>query len=369
MNLTNLTMKIIFRCAALAALLIIASCGKDSADDTAQQQQQEAEQLEQTPLEANTVSDNLLISGGTKMDGMPPAPTGTLSFDASGTSKSAFLNEGFDVTMSSDSPIVGAYIQIKAEDGTAADSYYDVNMDTNSLDNKSSKIIGKRTSKSTITKKENDFSLDVDFTNDIEPGKFCYEICVYDGAGNISNPQEVCVTVESWGGSSKIVGEWNLFEEVDIFGGESDTTLVGEEDCSGVEEIECNNENTFMTDYYCYLTHNSSLTFNADGTFEYTSSDSSKEIKLFESKESCEAIYDEVERSELSKGNWAYVQDTNDLILIMYSDVYTRNGETETENYEPGEGAIFAEIGIFLIDDVIRIGPGEESSENGYYRK
>ena len=196
-----------------------------------------------------------------------------------------------------------------------------------------------------------------------------YEICVYDGAGNISNPQEVCVTVESWGGSSKIVGEWNLFEEVDIFGGESDTTLVGEEDCSGVEEIECNNENTFMTDYYCYLTHNSSLTFNADGTFEYTSSDSSKEIKLFESKESCEAIYDEVERSELSKGNWAYVQDTNDLILIMYSDVYTRNGETETENYEPGEGAIFAEIGIFLIDDVIRIGPGEESSENGYYRK
>lgn len=353
----------------MATLLVTASCGKDSADDTAQQQEQEAELLEKTPLEANTVSDNLVIAGGTKMEGIPPAPSGTLSFDASGSSKSAFLVEGFDVSINSDSPIIGAYIQIKAEDGTSANSYYDVNIDTNSSDNKSSKIISKRNSKSALAKKENDLSLDVDFTSEIKPGKFCYEVCVYDAVGNISSPEEICVTVESWGGSSKLVGVWNLFEEVAIFGGVSETTLVGEEDCSGEEVIECTNESTFTANYSCYLTHGSSFTFNSDGTFEYTSSDTSKEMKFNESKESCEAIYDEYDRSELSKGKWAYVQDTNDLILIMFSDVYTYNGETETENYEPGEGAIFAEVGIFLIDDVIRLGPGEESSENGYYQK
>jgi len=64
-------MKTIFRTAVMAAILITASCGKDSADETAIQQEQEAEQLEQTPLEANIVSDNVLIAGGTKENGAP----------------------------------------------------------------------------------------------------------------------------------------------------------------------------------------------------------------------------------------------------------------------------------------------------------
>ena len=209
-------MKTIFRTTAIAALVIAASCGKDSADDTAQQIQKEAEQLEQTPLGANDVSDNLLISGGTEMEGMPPAPNGTLSFDASGTSKSAFLGEGFDISLNSDSQIVGAYIQIKTEDGTSADSYYDINIDANASDNKSSKKINKRSSKAVMTQKENDISLDVDFTNEIEPGIFCYEICVYDGEGNISEPQEVCVTVESWGGFAAAVGNWNMTKEEEV---------------------------------------------------------------------------------------------------------------------------------------------------------
>ncbi|TMM58706.1 hypothetical protein FEE95_04555 [Maribacter algarum] len=365
-------MKTILRTALIAGLILTTSCGKETANTIADIFDEEVEELESTALDIENVTDNVLIEGATKMEGAPPTPNGAISLDLSNTSKSALLNEGFDIAFSSDGDVTGAYIQFKSIEGNISDAYFDVKLESNNS-NKNDKSLRRRRFKKPAASlkglKTDEAIFDIDFNSTIEPGKFCYEICVYDVEGNISNPQEVCVTVESWGGSSKIEGKWNLFKEVDIFGGQSTTTLVGEQDCSGDEVFNCNNGGSFTADYWCYLTNSSSFTFKADGTFEYTNDDYSKEIRFNESKESCEALYDEVESTEITNGNWAYVEDTNELILIMSKDVYTVNGETETSTYQPGEGAIFAEIGIFLIDDVIRLGPGEESSENSYYRK
>lgn len=350
-------MKIILRTVAIAALLITASCGKDSADDTAQQQQQEAEQLEQTPLEANTVSDNLLISGGTKMDGIPPAPAGTLSFDASGTSKSAFLSEGFDVTMSSDSQIVGAYIQIKAEDGTSADSYHDVNIDTNSSDNKSFKKAKRRSIKSALTKKENDISLDVDFTTEIEPGTFCYEICVYDGQGNISDPQEVCITVESWGGFAAAVGNWNMTKEEKTNQDGSITIIpLGEETCTPTT-ITCDNDETLETQDNCIFVNKEKLTINADGTYLYEYDENYKYLDGLDTMSECEEVYKDDSYIEISKGKWSYVSEENHLVFLEfeYSD-----GEEE-EVYESGNAES-------LFDDSVEIDGNELIAITGNYK-
>lgn len=363
-------MKIIFRTAVLAALLITSSCGKDAVEAISNQIDEETEQLENTPLEVNSFSDNVIIAGGIKEVGDSPVPNGAISLDISKASKTALLGEGFDISFSSDGDVVGAYLRFKTEEGTVANSYYDIDVDENSEDNKSSKQTRfKFKYSNTLSTKTDETILDVDFNTTIEPGTFCYEICVYDAAGNISEPEEVCVTVESWGGSSAIVGEWNLFKEVDLFGSESITILVGEESCDDEEVLDCTSEGSFTASDYCYLTNGSSFTFNEDGSFEYSYSDVHKELKYNESKDSCEAVYHEFEHTELSKGKWAYVQETNDLILVLYYDKYTYDGESETENYVSGEDVIFAEEGIFLIDEVLRLGSGENDSENGYYSK
>ena len=235
----------------------------------------------------NKVSDNVIIKGGTQVDGVPPTPNEAITLDVTGTSKMALLGEGFNVSLNSDANIVGAYIQFKANDGTAADSYYDVDIDANTADNKKPQIINKRGSVSLVSKPEADTVLDVDFTDEIEPGKFCYEICIYDADGNISAPQEVCVTVESWGGNADIVATWNLTKEVETYQGDTVTVIPGQEDCSLETEYDCDQAGQFTASYVCYITDSLQLIFKADGTYEFSSKDKEKFLKEEESKASC----------------------------------------------------------------------------------
>lgn len=338
-------MKIIYRSVFLIALLIVASCGKDSAEDAAQQQQQEAEQLEQIPLEANDVSDNVIIAGATKEEGTPPTPNEAIAFDTSGTSTMALLNEGFEVNLSSEANIVGAYIRFKSNDGTAADSYYDINLNFNAADKKvnKSKLRSKKTSSSA---KIDETTLDVDFSSAIPPGTICYEICVYDAENNISAPEEVCVTVESWGGNADLVDTWNLTKEVETLQ-ESTTTLEpGDEDCSEEAVIDCNDGGQFTASYFCYVTDFFTLVFNTDGTYEWDSKDFGNDLMITESKETCEPIFEETTYTYKSKGNWAYNQEAKKLIMIEYE--YTRliKSIAESKTFDPGDG-------LLLFDSVI----------------
>lgn len=340
-------MKIIFRTAAIAALLIVASCGKDSADDTAQQQQQEAEQLEKTPLEANKVSDNVMIAGATKEDGMPPTPNEAISIDATNSSGTAFLNEGFEISLSSDADVVGAYLQFKSSDGTLADGYHDINISSNSS---GKRAIGSTKNKGEVFKrsaKVDNINLDVDFNTQIEPGTFCYVVCVYDGEGNISAPSEVCVTVESWGGNSSLIGSWNLTKQEDTEEGVTEVELVGEEKCY-TNTVYCDSQEILEYDD-CYTTELGNIIFNADGSFTTEFNGSGTDINHQASGEQCEAVFNEDEEdSDLYKGFWAYSAGTSRLTLVAYENTYIISDDIEKVTYDAGDGEL-------LFDGVIEL--------------
>ena len=343
-------MKIIFKSSLFAALLIVTACGKDDAKETVEQIENETEQMEQTPLEANKVSDNLVIEGGTKMEGDPPVPIGTLLFDVTGTSKIALLDEGFDVSINSDTEIVGAYIKIKAEDGTIADSYHDVNIDANKAANKKTRSLTKREGRSVRSaNKENDVSLDVDFTTEIEAGKFCYEICVYDDNGNISEPKEVCVKVENWGGKADGVGDWTLekwfydYDEERIYrpGEENCVMKTRTMSCQGAQFENVESEDCVFTEYW-------TLKLGADGTY------TEKEKIIWTtnytdiSQNPCldEAVSEEVYTFE-SNGKWAYIDDQDKFVFVAYYDKEVYDGEVEEFSAEPGDDYVYYGFGNY----------------------
>ncbi|UII81359.1 hypothetical protein [Flagellimonas sp. CMM7] len=360
---------------ALALVLAFASCSKDSGSDN-NQSDQAIEELEETPLQANEVANNVVIQGGTKNDGTPPTPNEAISLDVSASSKTALLGEGFEVSIDSDATVTGAYLQFKANDGTMADSYYDIDIDANSSSSKSLKrLIGKNhKTASFITAKENDDTLDVDFNSNIEPGTFCYVICVYDADGNISAPQEVCVTVESWGGNSEIVGTWNIVKEVQVFNGESEVvSFPGDEDCAEERVIECASQETLTANEYCYITVSGKLIFKDDGTFEYEFLDTEKQLDTNASIESCSAVYEEFEDVNSGNGNWAYLLEEEKFIAILYEEQIIYDGETENFQYESGDGALFVEdgSGLRFEDDylVFSIDEGSTDSFKSFFEK
>ncbi|WP_446051131.1 hypothetical protein [Zobellia laminariae] len=334
-------MKIIFRNALFAALLIAASCGKDNVENSVEkleqeqieQEQEELQQAEQTSLDANTVSTNVIIEGGTKNDGMPPTPNEAIAVDLSETSKSAFLGEGFNISLNSEAEIVGAYIQFKTSDGTHADGYYDVNINENDSSGKKVSKSKKKSLFSNTFKTETDKTIDVNFNTEIEPGTFCYEICVYDAAGNISAPTEVCITVESWGGSSEAIGEWTLVkEEIYEEDGSFRTALPEEESCDQVDSISCDNGNTLQAAGNCITINQENLTISADGTYIYEYDDDYKYLITTDSKANCEAIFSENSLNLISKGKWATRTEDNSLVFIEFE--YSEGDELEV--YEEG---------------------------------
>lgn len=356
-------MKKVFRTVAMAAVVIAASCGKDDAPSEMQQQAQEqeelAENLEKTPLEANKVSDNVVIEGSTKNEGNPPTPNQMISLDISGTGKTAFLNEGFDIELSSDATIAGAYIQFKANDGTVSDSYYDVDLTTSSQFGKysiSEKAFGLKSKKinSLVSKNEGDVTVDVDFNSNIEPGTFCYVVCVYDAEGNISAPSEVCATVESWGGNADLVAKWDIVKQEYRDGDETDIDIIGEEDCTyGSLTTDCSNGeiNTF---YNCSTYEFMTLELRADGTFSYRDKAEVKRYDEEASKAACETVYQDMTFVDKynSDGNWAYVQGESRLTLVETSYSYSENDVIEEEDtYELGEGELIFDGAVEISGD------------------
>ena len=179
----------------IAALLcLIYSCSNDDGPNN-EITTEEAEQLESVELEAEDVSSNVIIPGASKVQGNPPTPNGAISLDVSNSTKTAFLGEGFDISLSSDGNPVGAYIQFRSNDGTAASEYYDVNIASNASGKSAMSSFLKHNHR-TPNAKIDDTKINVDFNLEIPPGQFCYEICVYDEAGNISQPEEVYKNTE-----------------------------------------------------------------------------------------------------------------------------------------------------------------------------
>jgi len=348
-------MKLIFRTAAIAALILTTSCGKDDANSTPQQSEEQAELLEQTPLEANVVSDNVVITGATKENGAPPTPNEAISLDVSDTSKTALLDEGFNISLSSDGNIVGAYLRFKADDGTEADSYYDIDIISNSTDNKSGKRVkSKRRNSSAMTAKIDDAVLDVDFNTTITPGTFCYELCVYDAEGNISSPQEVCVTVESWGGKSELVSKWNLVKEEYIeSNGEVDEDIAGVEECTDSTQL-CEN-GTVLEYSECYLLDFAFIVFNDDGTYSMEYKGGENYLDYAPSIANCEATLIDYLYYGKGYGKWAYSSSEERLTLVEYRFIDEGTDGEGLEVYEPGNAYVAYDGKAVITDNALTI--------------
>lgn len=321
--------------AIMITLLIFASCGKDDGpdiimdevaekpmEDAKEEAQDPAEEEEQPTEASNMIADNVVIKGGTKIDGAPPASNGAITMNLSNAGTSAVVDEGFNIPVISEADVIGAYIQFKAIDGGLSDSYYDVdilaNQEESDINGKTPKFkTSKRKKAGGLTYKTTDGELDIDFGADIGPGEFCYVICVYDAAGNISEPQEVCVTVNAFGGNETLVGTWNLVRYEDTVDGITETELIGEEYCD---------------DFGCETQEYDNITFNADGTWQSEARYNQRDLNGEYGSE-----YDEY----LLRGKWSFPDTTDsDLVLVEYFYSETDQDGTEEETYAVGEAYV-----------------------------
>lgn len=359
-------MKTFFKSAVLAFLLVLSSCGTDDASLSNEEINEQAEQLESTPLEANQVSNNVNIKGGTKEEGMPPTPNEAISLEVSNAGTTAFLGEGFEVSLNSDADILGVYIQFKAKDGSVADSYYDVNIDVNSSNKQGKPVRALKTKQHTLnslSNKADDVILDVDFGSQILPGEFCYVLCVYDIQGNISAPQEVCATVESWGGYSEMAGTWRLVKEEETYDGETSISYVGIENCE-TETYECSNGIAYEASE-CYTPEYGTVIVNSDGTYTADFKGVDRVLAYEASAQNCEAVYEDQVYRHQSEGNWAYVAEEGRLTIVEYMYSNEENGEVESVTLEPGDAELIIDGNIVISGDSFFITESEDYNGDG----
>ncbi|AXT60176.1 hypothetical protein D1816_07375 [Aquimarina sp. AD10] len=315
----------------LASLFLgVISCSSDDENPDSNPNQVDPNPVEDVVLEANSVSQGLTVDGANRITGNAPTPTGNIPFAIDETNQSGFLNSGFDITFDAPQNFAGAYLQVRSNDGTFAPDYLDIPSSSIRAGRNKSGILSKSNQKM-----DNEVEIDVNFGNDIPPGKFCYLICIYDDQGNISEPVEVCVEIEAWGGNSALVGTWNYTKQIE----NSVTILPGEESDCGDATIVCANEQELVIDNaYCYVLESFALTINSDGTYEYRSDDTEKNFDYSASVENCEATFGaEGSGYYISKGNWAYDEEEGKLSLVEFEYVEASGDQIFDGTLEDGE--------------------------------
>jgi len=303
---------------------------------------------EETPIAKEKVFDNIIVEGATKKAGAPNTPNEQVSFTLNKNNTSAVLIDGFDIAFNSNDNITGAYLQIKDTEGNIADGYYDI--DLSLVGNKRQGIKSKkritsidqllRQTKQKNTKASTNKIVDIDFNAAIEPGTFCYEVRVYDANGNISAPQEVCVTVQSWGGNDTLVGKWNYTKTDEFEDGDLKTINVGVEDCYE-RTTGCSNNQT-LTYSVCYSTDSFEFTINSDSTYVYVIKSTDKDIDSSTiDSTNCQAAQKIEKEHFISKGMWAYDQVKEEIIIVeTQSTDIDENGVEDTENYDAGNAEV-----------------------------
>ena len=344
---------------------VLTACSNDEVDSNAITTA-EAEQLESVPLEADEVSTHVIIAGSSKVQGNPPAPNGAISLDVSNSSSTALLGEGFDINFSSNGTPVGVYLQFTSNDGIAASEYFDINLAANASGkggghSRLSELLKQSSHQSA---KNNDAEVNVDFGVEIPPGHFCYLICVYDQEGNISEPQEVCVTVESWGGKDEMDGSWTMGYEDRTIEGQSVRFETGQEACYEYT-FECNNGQAISANE-CYTRTSGEVRIFADGTYRAVFTGSERWLDGGASSENCEAVYIEEVFEDVSEGKWAFVTENNRLTIVEYYFRGVINGEVDEEfTLEAGDARLVLDGTIELSGNSFLITESRDEDGDG----
>jgi len=219
---------------------------------------------------------------------------------------------------------------VKSNEGSTVPDYFDIPYSLNRKPKNTSHALSKASKKID----DDDVEIDIDFNENITPGKFCYIICIYDTTGNISEPIEVCVEVESWGGNPNLTGTWNFTKRVrdgvtefSIGGGECDSASII---CEDDTELEIENA-------YCDVLTSLPITFNADGTYTSLETGTYTRYDYNLSIESCTVVLEEEQdETYTSKGNWAYDEEEQKLTLVEFEYAEGEGDETYEGTEENG---------------------------------
>lgn len=307
-------MKKTYACILSALVLTFTACEKDSATD----------ESEQTAVTASEISNNLISSFGTVVEGEIPAEKGNISFDFIDGEENAngYIKTGFKLEFIAPANYAGSYIQVKAEDGSVASKYWNIpHFGTTGRTNKMNDTV----------------QLNIGFTGNITPGEFCIDMSTYDDEGNVAEKKEKCVTIRKWGGNDDIIGTYAFVNQkrsvlIDIVGIGVDLEL-GEEKCWD-SELECTSGADINYET-CQTQKELIFTFNEDGTYEIKDAKKFKGIDHEKSKETCSVVYkDEINETLISKGMWSYhsgfppfVYDK--LTFIQFESQYSIEGEDD----------------------------------------
>ncbi|WP_025743667.1 hypothetical protein [Aquimarina pacifica] len=329
--------------------LFFISCGND---DNTNSQEDDIEDVSDEDEEDTSISTDLLKTGVIIEDlslisGTPPSPNSDLDFSISTNEQDAFLNSGFNIAFSSTDEITGAYIQLQDTDGNNVDGYFDVPKTSfdNSITGKLSLNKRKKNERFTSKANDTDFGINVDFEASVPVGRFCYVICLYDAAGNVSQIQEVCVDVNAWGGNNTIVGEW-IYDRSD----------PEETDDQYIEDIECTNGETLMdVPFYIDVKDEWTFVLSENGDYYEIYDEIEKSINSFESVNNCSAIYDEYTYNDKYSGKWSYNEEDQTITVVDfgYEDLLdSQNNEEYPEGQLYFEGAQIEVInGELVISD------------------
>ncbi|WP_459212649.1 hypothetical protein [Aquimarina rhabdastrellae] len=300
----------IYLTALLLLVIFFQSCKKDDSF----QEFIASDPQEEAILNENTVSDNLVIIESSRISEPLPEPRGTIDFPEIATSQYAYLKHGFTILLPT-GDYSGAYIQVKSLTGNLAPNYHDVPI-TNRSNVNSSSI---KSSLFTTTNIDGP-NIPVHFKRTMTPGKFCFLISVYDNEGNVSQPQEVCINIEAWGGNPNLVSHWKFDHVLD----NGLTVLAGEDhSCSKDNSYTCNNQETLeILQASCEATSTLNFTIREDGTYSLTEIyKKTKKLNIEDSTLNCEARFDE-DSDDIafrSHGKWAFDEENGTLTLVQFA--------------------------------------------------
>ena len=300
--------------------------------------------------------------GGVMIKSTPLVANGDIEMTVPATESLAFPEEGFKIELAPQNDFDGIYVQL---DG--ATDYLDIPKSSLTL-------IDQSTGKTSARNEDANYELNIDLGSEVTPGTFCYDICIYDSFGNISNPIEVCVTVKFFGGNSALVGEWNL-NTVKITEGDTNSEYaVGETICKPTYTEECNTGEVKQLNE-CETLPEINIVFNQDGTYILKFINNGTGTDYYEglNYETCEVVeypYNEEDAISTEEGKWSYDIDGENqkrLILIIYKETVTYTDDSDREDeiytYESGEADLDENV-LNIIENSFDITfPEEEEGE------
>ncbi|MEQ8905603.1 hypothetical protein [Ekhidna sp.] len=262
--------------------------------------------------DANAVSNAIKITGATKIDGDPPSP--------SNDPNAPDLYDGDDVYSSPGGKTV---VKLDLSTGDAAGIYMQVSGADNYFKIPASSFTGGRFpfSGGRISQSSGSPSFELELPDNISPGEFCIDLCVYDDENRVSNIVTTCVVITEIGGEDGqfLVGQWNITRIEDRYEGITYTRIIGEETEETYRfDMLCADGETYQeveiteTELFEYI----NLIFSSNGALRFKSSYENSYLDYENS--TCENVeYYTESGMEDYDGVWSYTVDDKRLILVI----------------------------------------------------